>query len=275
MDIIEHEIQQYRSKICNAFLITIAILAIPALMASLFRINNIGWQPVMAIHVFIATVLWIITLLRKRVPYNYQASFIIFMFLSIGLAGIYQLGLIAGGVVFLVAASPIATLLFGIKEGSIIFLVSYIGVIILAWLFINGNLKHEFDIVNYAVSPSSWITSLFGWALSSTALTVSLHIFNKNLIESLKISNKHQEILHNQNLMLEKTIKEKDNALAEIKTLQGIIPICSYCHSIRTSEDAWDRLEAYISRHSEAQFSHGICPKCLNQVSDDRHNKSE
>ena len=53
------------------------------------------------------------------------------------------------------------------------------------------------------------------------------------------------------------------NALNEIKTLQGIIPICSYCHSIRNDEGAWDRLESYLSKHSEASFSHGICPKCI------------
>ena len=53
-----------------------------------------------------------------------------------------------------------------------------------------------------------------------------------------------------------------ENALAEIKTLQGIIPICSYCHSIRNDQGAWEMMEAYISKHSEANFSHGICPKC-------------
>lgn len=59
---------------------------------------------------------------------------------------------------------------------------------------------------------------------------------------------------------------ELSNAVKEIKTLRGIIPICSYCHSIRDDEGAWDRVEAYISRHSEAEFSHGICPNCFNKV---------
>jgi len=56
---------------------------------------------------------------------------------------------------------------------------------------------------------------------------------------------------------------EKEAALNEIKALQGIIPICSYCHSIRDDDGAWNRLEAYMSEHSEAQFSHGICPGCV------------
>jgi len=51
-------------------------------------------------------------------------------------------------------------------------------------------------------------------------------------------------------------------ALDEIKTLRGIIPICSYCKQIRDDKGSWSRLEAYICNHSEAQFSHGVCPEC-------------
>ena len=57
--------------------------------------------------------------------------------------------------------------------------------------------------------------------------------------------------------------EELENKLDEIKVLQGIIPICSYCHSIRDDKGAWDQVEAYLSKHSDAKFSHGICPKCL------------
>lgn len=51
-------------------------------------------------------------------------------------------------------------------------------------------------------------------------------------------------------------------ALAEVKTLRGIIPICSYCKKIRDDKGFWNQVEAYISRHSEAELSHGICPDC-------------
>ncbi len=58
--------------------------------------------------------------------------------------------------------------------------------------------------------------------------------------------------------------KEKlQEALSEIKTLQGIIPICSYCKQIRDDEGLWNALEEYIRQRSEAVFSHSICPDCL------------
>lgn len=52
-------------------------------------------------------------------------------------------------------------------------------------------------------------------------------------------------------------------ALDEIKTLQGIIPICSYCNDIRNDEGAWVKIDVYISKHTDARFSHSICPKCM------------
>jgi sigma-B regulation protein RsbU (phosphoserine phosphatase) len=60
-----------------------------------------------------------------------------------------------------------------------------------------------------------------------------------------------------------KRIRELQDAMAHIKRLQGILPICTYCHRIRTDKESWERLEEYISQHSDAEFSHGICPECL------------
>ncbi|MBW1899363.1 MAG: hypothetical protein JRI61_09930, partial [Deltaproteobacteria bacterium] len=59
---------------------------------------------------------------------------------------------------------------------------------------------------------------------------------------------------------------EKDKlqkAFDEIKTLRGIIPICSHCKQIRDDEGLWKQMEEYIHSHSEAEFSHGICPSCM------------
>lgn len=56
---------------------------------------------------------------------------------------------------------------------------------------------------------------------------------------------------------------------AKVKHLEGIIPICMYCKKIRDDEASWQQLEKYITEHSEALFSHGICPDCLEKVSAD------
>ncbi len=58
---------------------------------------------------------------------------------------------------------------------------------------------------------------------------------------------------------------ELRESLSRVKQLEGIISICNYCKKIRNDVNSWDQLETYISNHSEALFSHGICPECFEQ----------
>jgi len=64
----------------------------------------------------------------------------------------------------------------------------------------------------------------------------------------------------------EELIGKLRTALDEVKTLSGMIPICSNCHKIRDDKGFWDRLENYISKRSGAEFSHGICPDCMKDL---------
>ena len=64
----------------------------------------------------------------------------------------------------------------------------------------------------------------------------------------------------------ERLIRELEDALAEIKTLRGIIPMCSSCKKIRDDEGYWHQVEVYIRDHSEAEFSHGSCPECATKL---------
>lgn len=61
-------------------------------------------------------------------------------------------------------------------------------------------------------------------------------------------------------------IGELEEALDRVKRLQGIIPICGYCKKVRDDEDYWQNVESYIATHSEAEFSHGVCPSCFTDV---------
>ncbi len=64
---------------------------------------------------------------------------------------------------------------------------------------------------------------------------------------------------------LARKITELQDALAHIRTLQGILPICSFCKKIRDDKGYWRQVEVYLMEHSEADFSHGICPECLKE----------
>jgi K+-sensing histidine kinase KdpD len=61
---------------------------------------------------------------------------------------------------------------------------------------------------------------------------------------------------------LRTTLAERDAALERVHVLTGLLPICAACKSIRDEQGRWRQMEAYISEHSDARFSHGMCPEC-------------
>jgi len=63
-----------------------------------------------------------------------------------------------------------------------------------------------------------------------------------------------------------KVIKELQTALERVKTLSGMLPICASCKKIRDDQGYWNQIESYIAKHSEAEFSHGICPECARKL---------
>ena len=82
---------------------------------------------------------------------------------------------------------------------------------------------------------------------------------------------KHLETLvEERTFNLKETNEYLKEALQEVKKLQGFLPICSNCKKIRNDDGYWDQIESYISKHSDAQFSHGLCPLCAEELYGDQ-----
>jgi DNA-binding response OmpR family regulator len=61
-------------------------------------------------------------------------------------------------------------------------------------------------------------------------------------------------------------VRQLQEALARVKQLQGLLPICCYCKNIRVDQNYWQQLEAYLTAHADLHFSHGICPRCFQSI---------
>lgn len=61
---------------------------------------------------------------------------------------------------------------------------------------------------------------------------------------------------------LAERVRALEDALARVKQLQGLLPICAWCKKVRNDRNYWQTVEGYVAEHSEARFSHGICPEC-------------
>jgi phosphoserine phosphatase RsbU/P len=65
---------------------------------------------------------------------------------------------------------------------------------------------------------------------------------------------------------LAERLTELENALSRVSRLQGLLPICAYCKRIRNDRNYWQRVESYIAEHSEAEFTHSVCPQCYETI---------
>ncbi len=88
------------------------------------------------------------------------------------------------------------------------------------------------------------------------------HFLTSNRIQILDLLFSTYEAVVHKNIELEQINNELKKSIETIKTLKGLIPICANCKKIRNDEGYWQQLEVYIKAHSEAEFTHGICPEC-------------
>lgn len=121
-----------------------------------------------------------------------------------------------------------------------------------------GSEKHtcqlEFRIIR-ADGKERWIEHICQPVFSSEDQYLGRRASNRD-ITARKIAEEDRERL----------ITDLKEALNNIKTLKGLLPICSHCNNIRDDQGDWSHIESYISNHSSAEFSHSICPKCAEKL---------
>jgi len=104
------------------------------------------------------------------------------------------------------------------------------------------------------------LTSTFN--LMSQKLGQERNQLESRVIERTKELNDVNQELEKEVGKHKQAVSRLETSLAEIKTLRGILPVCSHCKNIRNDDGYWDQIESYIAEHSEADISHSICPNC-------------
>jgi len=110
-------------------------------------------------------------------------------------------------------------------------------------IFLTAKTETDDIVLGFDLGAADFVTKPF--RAKELLARVQTHITLTRLQQSLKKQN-----------------QELEEALASVKTLSGLLPICSHCKKIRTASNEWQNIEVYVSKHSEADFSHSICPDC-------------
>lgn len=180
-------------------------------------------------------------------------------------------------VVAYVSYSPLAGKLWLRLSMEIVsILLALIGIGIVHWRHITSPLIqiYAFSLALFAQSSISFCLSKpwgHQWWLAHVIFAGGFFTLSYGIIQAFLTTRSFANVYSQEEMMnrLTKRTQElytKNNeleaALGRVKQLEGIIPICMYCKKIRDTEDSWHQLEKYISEHSEAMFSHGMCPVC-------------
>lgn len=213
--IILNKIQDIREKLCNSIMLIYLIVLFPAIIVSLYRITTIGWKPVMALHIILIITLAVFTFFRYKISYTYKAGFILISIFLLGIGGTMQFGLIAAASIAFVLLAPTAVIFFGARIGFIILFFTLITESIIGYLVVEGFIRFDIDMNTYAISASTWLLHIMGVIIGGGTLTLTIYIFNNNLMNALQESNQHEKELKKYQEELEETIDIRTKELQQ------------------------------------------------------------
>ena len=195
------------------------------------------------------------TTAHHRLPYDFRALLAVLLLDLTALFGVFSFGLLGSAWWWLFLAGMLAGNFYSRRIELYHHAFGILIMAIAGYGFASGKINLDFDANEYIAHPASWLTLLCGPVL----LTILVFHAVRTNADSIRVL--LDEIDQNRKEKAE-LAQRLEQSMAEIKTLHGFIPICAHCKKIRDDKGYWDNVEAYVQAHSNAQFTHLLCPPC-------------
>ena len=241
-----------QERLLNKLYFIFGVIALPTLSISLSRYFSIGWQHILSVHIILTIVFLLLSIYRKSISYHLKAVLLVVIFYMLGIFAALNLGMAGLFVAFIMLSVFIGIAFMGKKPSIIIHFGGIASILVIGSLMVKGIISPNIDIERYSQYFSSWITTAVGFALIGGL--------------SLLVVGEIGYILADKITKLKKANLELKKAHDEIQILSGMLPICASCKKIRDDKGYWNKIESYIQEHSEAEFSHGMCPDCAKKL---------
>jgi len=220
----EGNLEQMRGRVANGALILLSVMAIPGLSFSLYRITNIGWQPVMGLHIVAACVVWCFTLFRHRFSARVKGCLIVGIIFLLSIGGFLNLALSGAGYPMLIASTVLATVLLGGRGGVLLAVAGFALILAMGYGYSNGILGLRLDLNAYSLTGTSWIAVLAGYGLIAGATIAGVVGLHRALIKSTEDLVRHRDFLDDEvarrTRELEAEVAERREAEERLKTSQ-------------------------------------------------------
>jgi diguanylate cyclase (GGDEF)-like protein len=250
MQLIDKLLRQEKDKVANTIVFLVGVLSIIPTIGSLLRASDIGWQPVMTLHVFVSISVWCIYFFRHHLPYWVRSGWVTTMFLLGGIGGIMQFGVVGNGMVFLIFGTILGTILFSARVGAGLAVIGIITIVIGAYLSVVHHRKPNFDLSPYIVSPEAWGDVLFSFIFISVVVIVAISKIYQSLISALKFASlRNKEI----ELVIEERTKQLEEAnnqlqkLAQQDSLTGLLNCGAFKTQLQSELEQANLLNAPLS----------------------------
>jgi hypothetical protein len=247
--------QLLRAVFLDRVWLGLLVIALTAVPMSVSRIFFTGWRTVYAIHLFFLVAVVAGWLLRHRLSFLSRVVIVIAFMNLAAIAGVTTFGLLGSAWWWMFNAALLLSMLYSIRAGLIHAAVAVVVLCGTGLAFINGWLTLNFDANVYMGQYPAWLTLLLGPVQLTVFIFWAISAYQEATLGLLREVDKRRE-------QRETLILQLKQALDEIQTLRGFIPICAHCKKIRHDEGFWENVEAFIRRHTHAELTHALCPSC-------------
>lgn len=238
----QREIQE---QLINKVFRFLGYTVFPVLLINLSRYFIVGWLYTFNYYIIAAFLIFAVSLNVKKLPYTLKAAFLVFCFLSLAVSTGLNFGMVSFVAEFLLLTIFTGVIFLPKKPALMVLVLSVLLLAGIAFLSIKGFLPLVSDFEKHIDSIPSWASYLVTFSFMASIIIFIAGDIGNLLAEKMKALEKKSE---------------------EVRTLQGILPICSSCKKIRDDHGYWYQVESYIENHSNAQFSHSICDDCYKKL---------
>ena len=249
----------HRDILINKVLIATAVASSVAALIAEFRAFDIGWTLRDGVQLSVVGSLILLAFIRKRIATHYKSVILVLIATIGGIPGTYTLGLLGGTILMFPLAAVIVSVFYSFRLCLIYVILTLCYCCFLAVEFCSDPTHMVYSADQLLANYMHWAVYIVCMVLFFTVMLVSIHNYRKAMKSMIdKISRQHDE--------LKKINEELCSAKENVKILSGFLPICASCKKIRDDKGYWNQIESYIKEHSEADFSHSICPDCMKSL---------
>ncbi len=188
---IHQDIYDIRSEICDWILVTLSVVAAPALVASLYRLVDFGFNMAMAAQIILASLLWATTFFRQKIPYPYRASFLLSIVFFLAIVGYISFGLVGAGKIWMLVFAIFSAVFFGPKVAVASIIIGAGATALIGSSFVEGIVTLRVDANAYNQSAISWISTSIAYILFGTATAGA--IIRLNFAQSKLVTKLHEQ----------------------------------------------------------------------------------